>query len=124
MLRGNIDGSKIDRGKAGQAAAARRDGGNVANRAGAASKATGAKGKNIHREVKKPRPGGQVQKRSGKNSAIGNVSSKRHTQISSNRGRQSMSGGGHRRPQAMGGHRGGGGHARPHRGGGGRGGRR
>lgn len=116
---GNIERSNIDRGKAGQAAAARRDGGNVANRASA------GQGKNVNRKVNKPKPGGQVQKRSGKNSALGNVSSKRHSQVSSNRGRQSMSGGGHRRPQSMsGGRRGGGGHARPHRGGGGGGRRR
>ncbi|SOC36277.1 uncharacterized protein DUF3300 [Rhizobium subbaraonis] len=104
----------------GQAASARRDGGNVANRASA-----GAKQKSANRKVTKPKPGGQVQKRSGNRpSAMGNVSSKKHTQVSSNRGRQSLSGGGNRRPQASRGGGRGGGHARASRGGGGRGGGR
>ncbi|MCV3738786.1 DUF3300 domain-containing protein [Rhizobium sp. TRM96647] len=109
---GNIDRGNIDRG--GQAAAARRDGGNVANRAGgsaAAKKVTGAKSQNINRKANKPRPGGQAQKRSGgKPSALGKVGNGKKTQFASQRGRQSMSGGGgHRRPQASGGRRGGGG---------------
>lgn len=115
--------ANIDRGNAGKAVAARRDGAGAANRSGGAAagkKIAGAKSQNVNRKASKPRPGGQAQKRSGgKPSAIGNVGNGRKAQVSSNRGRQSMSGGGHRRPQASGGHRrppGGGGH----RGGGGR----
>lgn len=117
--RGNIDRGKIDRDRAGQASAARKDGGNLAKRAGGAgagNKATGSK--NINRKVNKPRPGGDIQKRKGGNSsALGKVGNGRQTQFASQRGRQSMGGGGRHRPQA-----GGGGHRRPHGGGGGRGG--
>lgn len=112
----------------GQAAAARRDGGSAVNRAGASAaskKVAGAKPKNVNRQASKPRPGGQAQKRSGgKPSALGKVGNKKQTQFSSQRGRQSMSSGGHRRSSASGGHRGGGRAARPSRGGGGRGGGR
>lgn len=112
-----------DRNRPGQSAGARRDGGgNVANRAGAGAD---RKASNVNRKVNKPKPGGQVKRSGNRPSAMGNVSNKRHSQAASKRGRQSMSGGGHRRPQSMsGGRRGGGGHVRPHRGGGGRGGRR
>lgn len=115
-------------GRTGQAAGARREGGAAgANRPGAsAGKVASARPANANRKVNKPKPGGQVQKRSGNRpSAMGNVSSKRNTQLASNRGRQSMSGGGHRRsPSMSGGRRGGGGGARPRGGGGGRGGGR
>lgn len=99
--------------KAGQAAAARRDGNAAANRPAAGNKAS-----NANRKVNKPKPGNQVKKNNNR-SAVGNVSNKRQTQMSSNRGRQSMQGGGQRRPQSMSGNRGGGGR-QVHRGGGGR----
>ncbi|MFD1328997.1 DUF3300 domain-containing protein [Mycoplana ramosa] len=108
----------------GQAAGARRDGGGAGvSRPGGAG---AGKVASANRKVNKPRPGGQVQKRSSNRpSAMGNVSSKRNTQLASNRGRQSMSGGGRSRPSASsGGRRGGGGGARPRGGGGGRGGGR
>ncbi len=109
----------------GQAAAARRDGGGAVNRAGgsaASKKVASAKPKNVNRQANKPRPGGQVQKRSGgKPSALGKVNNRKQTQFASQRGRQSMSGGGHRRSHASGGgRRGGGGGVRPRGGGGGR----
>jgi hypothetical protein len=111
--------------KAGQAAAARKNGGNAAvNRPAAGNKKVSNKPSNANRKINKPKPGGQVNRKSGNRSAVGNVSNKRKTQVSSNRGRQSMNGGGYRRPQSMGGHRGGGGRQIHRGGGGGRGGGR
>lgn len=109
----------------GQAAAARKDGGNAAaNRPAAGNNKVSNKPNNANRKVNKPKPGGQANNRSGNRSAVGNVSNKRQTQASSNRGRQSMNGGGQRRPQSMGGNRGGGGRQIHRGGGGGRGGGR
>lgn len=108
--------------KAGQAAAARKDGGKAAaNRPAANNKKVSNKGKNVNRKATKPKPGSQVNRKSGNRSAVGNVSNRRQTQVASNRGRQSMNAGGQRRQQSMGGNRGGG--RQIHRGGGGRGGR-
>ncbi|WP_075289448.1 DUF3300 domain-containing protein [Pararhizobium arenae] len=105
-----------DRQKAAPAASARREGGKAAaNRPAGGNKISNKP--NANRKVTKPKPGTQIKKKSGNKSAIGNVSNKRQTQISSNRGRQSMHGGGQRRPQSMG-NRGGGGR-QVHRGGGG-----
>ncbi|KAA0969787.1 DUF3300 domain-containing protein [Aureimonas fodinaquatilis] len=88
----------------------------VANRPAAANRKISNAPKNVNRKVTRPKPGGQVMK-PGNRSAIGNVGNKRQIQMSSSRGRQSMHGGGHRRPQSMGSHRGGGGRAMPHGGG-------
>ncbi|CAN7716683.1 DUF3300 domain-containing protein [Rhizobium sp. LjRoot98] len=111
--------------KAGQAAAARNNSGKAAaNRPAANNKKVSNKQSNANRKVNKPKPGGQVNRKSSNRSAVGNVSNKRQTQMSSHRGRQSMSGGGYRRPQSMGGHRGGGGRQIHRGGGGGRGGGR
>ncbi|PTM93500.1 DUF3300 domain-containing protein [Mycoplana dimorpha] len=112
--------------RAGQGAAARREGGAAVNRPGGASgagKVANNRPANVDRKVSKPKPGSQVQRSGNRPSAIGNVSSKRQTQVASNRGRQSMSGASRSRPSvSSGGRRGGGGGARPRGGGGGRGG--
>ncbi len=108
--------------KAGQAAAARKNNGKAAANRPAAGNKVSNKTKSVNRKATRPKPGSQANRKSGNRSAVGNVSNKRQTQATSNRGRQSMNGGGHRRPQSMGGHRGGGGR-QIHRGGGRGGGR-
>lgn len=108
--------------KAGQAAASRKNSGNSAANRQAAGNKVSNKPKNVNRKATKPKPGSQANRKSGNRSAVGNVGNKRQSYEASNRGRQSVNGGRHRRPQSMSGNRGGG--RQIHRGGGGRGGGR
>lgn len=97
VRKSKVDANKLNNARNNANASNRKPAGNIANRPAASQKID-----NVRRDPKpshqisKPRPGGNIERpNNGRPSALGHVQSGKHTQLQSDRGRQSM-GGGHR----------------------------